>query len=212
MADDKPVVVGRTWADLVHDSKTGPKLDAAMARVVDFVADVGGVAADRVRRVLGIVDQRLEAAGAEPKAIPERVGVPVLHEVALEDRGEIQELWTQLLVSAATGQDVDAYYIGLVKQLSPDAARVLIAATRGTVRVLNEHRGQGGAAIVPKTELDGLPEVQAAVPERDARSLAVHRLISLGLVLMPQGLYIISPTAMALVLLVDRDAPRVSGR
>lgn len=142
----KPVVVGRTWADLVHGSETGPKLDAAMARIVDFATDVAGVAADRVRRVLGIVDRHLEAASAEPKAIPERVAIPVIEAVGLEDREELHELWAKLLVASATGASVDAFFIDIVRKLDPTSAKLLAALGRAVLDAEQLYPSEEGGA------------------------------------------------------------------
>lgn len=71
-------LVGRTWADLVRDSKTGPQLDTALAGMLDFVTTGPGRAWARITGVLQRLDRKLEAAGVEPKAIPERVAIPVM--------------------------------------------------------------------------------------------------------------------------------------
>lgn len=184
MERDKPALIGRTWADLVHDSKTGPKLDAAMARVVDFMTDVSGVAADRVRHVLGLVDRHLEAAQVEPRAIPERVGVPVMQEVALEEREEMHELWAALLTSVASGQDVDAYTIGLVKQLSPDAAMGLVMAGRAWAHAACAFVGDipdRPLGRMAHADLATYPDFLEAVPDDGRRFTAVARLVALGL-------------------------------
>lgn len=178
----KPVVVGRTWADLMATSETGPKLDAAMARVVDFFVNTSAGARERIARLFRRVDAQLEASGVEPKAIPERVALPVLEAASLEERDEIHDLWARLLAGAASGHEVDQFHINLVRQLNADAARVIVAARTAAFRFqLTRHTTGRVADDISELDLRELPEVHSAIPDEKRREAAVGRLIALGL-------------------------------
>lgn len=206
MSDEQPKpVVGRTWADLVAESETGPKLDAALARAVDFMTNAPGRATERSKRLFRRVDESLEVSGIEPKAIPERVAIPVMNAAALEDRDEIHELWTRVLVGAAAGHDVDDYMIGLVRQLSPDAAQALRLAGMAWAQAFDgaDPRGRDYHQRYQRADLVDFEPFVEAVPDDFCRSVAIARLQALGLVTsgMGMGRIPIVPTDMGLVLL-----------
>jgi hypothetical protein len=203
--DDKKeekALVGRTVWDLIHDSESWPKWDQAMSRTAGFVLgvmDVAGAGLERLRGVAAKVGIKLEARGIEPKAIPERVGMSVLQAVVLEDRDEIRELWANLLVSAATGEEVDDYAIGIVKQLSPDAARLLPLITKDT----NEPPPESGWMLLGLGKVVGdrmvltdqplPPAFSEVIPDRRRLELAVSRLEALGLVKPGSGAVVDHP-------------------
>lgn len=209
----KPVVIGRTWPDLLADSQTGPKLDIALAGVEDFITDAPGRAWERVKRVLERVDAELEATTIEPKAIPERVAVPVLEAVRLEEREELQDLWAKLLVASAKGQAVDAFFIDIVRKLDAISARLLQALAhayheadalfpipspppdaknpddRGSRRPSGPPEDLSSLREIPrileKRAAHSLAAVREAVPNAQDLSLAVTRLLALGLLTPP---------------------------
>lgn len=182
MADENPdnpkPVVGRTWADLMATSQTGPKLDAAMAAIVDFMVNAPGRARDRITRLFTKVNAQLEASGVEPKAIPERVAIPVMEAVALEEREEIHDLWAKLLVASSRGDEVDYFLVLIVRQLDPDSARLLLACAHAVIRLAPNVKD------VPRTidpDLRNATELVQAVPDETARNLAIDRLVAIGL-------------------------------
>lgn len=186
-----------------------------MARLVDFACDIGSVAGTRVRRMLGIVDQQLEAAAIGPTAIPERVAVPVLEAVALEDREEMQELWAQLLVASAKGLPVDAFFIDIVRKLDPLSSRVLAvvvdAEAASIVRFPAAVPGERGSDLqmFRRHRSEYLLEALAtAVPDVDARGLALARLLALGLMTssMIRAVPDVAPAGLHLLRLLDPRA------
>jgi hypothetical protein len=121
-------IVGRTVFDLVVHTQTGQRLDAAIARLGAWSVDRFHVGAERIRRLFRRTDQLLvEGAVENPKAIPERVGLEILENVAREDREELFEWWARLMVGSARDGDVDASHIDAVKKLNNPSTRVLIA-------------------------------------------------------------------------------------
>jgi hypothetical protein len=122
-------IVGRTWADLFFHGEPGPKLLAALSRVLDWPSEAYKWATEqRVGNLFQRIDQMLEEDNVEnPKAIPERVAIEVMENVAREDREELFELWARLMVGSARGEEIDAYHIDLVRKLTPISARALIA-------------------------------------------------------------------------------------
>ena len=120
-------IVGRTVADLFFHGSAGPKLEAALARVVDWSVERAEVAGARVTRLFSRVDEKLEAGEITPKAIPERVALEIMENVAREERDELHELWANLLVCSARGLGVDALHIDVVRKLDPIAVRALLA-------------------------------------------------------------------------------------
>ena len=174
-------IVGRNRYDLlselIFDSKTGTKLDAAFARVVDWPGDVLRWGQERVQKLIQRVDQLLEEGSIdEPKAIPERVGIEVIENVAREEREELFEWWARLLVGSARGEDVDSYHVDTIKKLNPSTARVLL--------VLGYHLE---ALPVAKENFDPpYKEFAAAIAKKSQiepgqAQLACHRLVALGL-------------------------------
>ena len=117
--------VGRTWADLVACSEFGPKVDKALSELLDWGAEQTKAGADRVGALLHRVRAVLDRKSVEPIPVPARVGLEILSNVAREEREELHSLWVNLLVSAASGQAVDAFYIDLVRKLDSDSAEVL---------------------------------------------------------------------------------------
>jgi hypothetical protein len=79
-------------------------------------------------RVAEKVEQYLAEANVEPKAIPARLLLPLVDSASLEDDETIQELWAQLLASAAQEPEaIPPSYAEMLKQLSPQQARILNA-------------------------------------------------------------------------------------
>ena len=117
-------LVGRTWADLIAHSQTGPRLDAALARMTDWTVERVGLGVARLRGFLNRVDRKLEQAAIEPRAIPERVVLDIAAKVAREERDELHDLWAELMVSASAGMSIDAFHIDLVNRLDPVSVAV----------------------------------------------------------------------------------------
>lgn len=139
------VVTGRTPWDLVAESPVTPRVEKLLLGVldgVDLAVGVSKMGVARVAEVLRRVGERLDAVGsgdAELKAIPERVGAEVLIHVAREDREELHELWVNLLVGAAKGMDVDAFYIDIVRKLDGDTVTMLPVLVDAARRAASEH-------------------------------------------------------------------------
>lgn len=180
-------IVGRTFADLVLHTQTGPKLDAALARLAGWSIERIEVGAERVRRLFRRTDKLLEESNLEdPKAIPERVGIEVFENVAREDRDELFELWARLMVGSASGREVDAYHVDTIKKLDPHSARVLIAIAN-QLDVLPKAKPKEGKGKIPLIPNSVLPEFMEALPKicrmtREQADWAIARLQALGLI------------------------------
>jgi hypothetical protein len=173
-------IVGRNRFDLLSEiifqSKTGTKLDAAFARIVDWPGDAIRWVTQkvRVRRLVRRTDQLLEESGMEPKAIPERVAIEVIENVAREDREELFELWARLMVGSARGEEVDAYHIDLIRKLDPSSARVLLAIADELLPKTNDSFRAVSHTSLTLARLCHITESAAPV--------ACARLIALGLI------------------------------
>jgi hypothetical protein len=183
MSDDKPdqlaktpdQIVGRTLADLVLHTQTGPKLDAALARLAGWSIERFEVGRERVRNLFRRTDQLLEGADAENlKAIPERVGIEIMENVAREDREELFELWARLLAGSARGGDVDSYHVDTVQKLNPDSARVLLA-------IGDEDLPSTNASMVSYLRYERALTDLCHIEVKQAE-LACARLVALGLI------------------------------
>ena len=137
------VVTGRTPWDLIAESPVTPRVEKLLLGALDGVDLAVGLSkrgVARVAKVLGRVGEKLDAVGgADLRAIPERVGAEVLIHVAREDREELHELWVNLLVGAATGMDVDAFYIDIVRKLDSDTVTMLPVLVDAARRAASEH-------------------------------------------------------------------------
>jgi hypothetical protein len=180
-------IVGRTFADLVLHTQTGPKLDAALARLAGWSIERFEVGTERVRKLFRRTDKLLEESNVEnPKAIPERVGIEVFENVAREDREELFELWARLMVGSARGREVDAYHVDTIKKLDPHSARVLIAIANelDVLPKAKPKEGKGKFTLIPDSALpefmEALPQVCRLTPEQ--AGWAIARLLALGLI------------------------------
>jgi hypothetical protein len=203
LAKQPDQIVGRTYADLVLHTKTGPKLDAAFARVLDWPGDIYKWGAVRVRNVLERVNQILEDGDVETKAIPERVAIEVFENVARENREELFELWARLLAGSARGGDVDSYHVDTVKKLNPDSARVLLAI------------GDGDLPSTNSSEVSLLRDTKALSTlchiEMEQAELAYARLVALGLIVKKKSterVYETSGFGEQLLDILYPDSPR----
>jgi hypothetical protein len=131
-------VAGRTAWDLIAESSLTPRVEKLLLEVIDGLDVVMGVSRrglSRITKVVQRVGERLGSGdGQRLTAIPERVTAEVFHNVAREEREELQELWANLLVGAARGADVDAFYIDIVRRLDANTVGVLRAIATGTLQ------------------------------------------------------------------------------
>lgn len=177
------VVTGRTPWDLIAESPVTPRVEKLVLEALDGVDLVVGLSkrgVARVAKVLGRVGKKLDAVGGgdtELKAIPERVGVEVLVHVAREDREELHELWVNLLVGAAKGMGVDAFYIDIVRKLDGDTVKMLPVLVDAARRAVVEHpdptistlgygdgRGDGAGAGYGNGSGDGYGDGSQLIP------------------------------------------------
>ena len=134
-------VAGRTAWDLIAESQLTPRIETLLLDVLDGLDVVMGVSKrglSRVAEVIRRVGERLGSGDGEPqelKAIPERVTAEVFLHVAREERGELHELWASLLVGAARGADVDAFYIDIIRKLDGNTVAALRAIAKGVLQV-----------------------------------------------------------------------------
>lgn len=87
---------------------------------------------ERRVRLMARADQFLKDQGltGPTRAVPLKFAHPIMLEGSLEESDELQDRWAQLLVNAAdkdSGISVEPMYISILKDLSPQDARVLDA-------------------------------------------------------------------------------------
>lgn len=185
-----PRPVARSWPDVFAESRTGPKVDAVLADLVDWVTDKQRWLARRLGPFFGTVNAKLEAQQVEPKAIPARVGIPIIESAAREDREEMRDLWARLLVSAAKGLPVDEFFIDLLRKLDPISALLLSTIAAAEREADSKYEDQGIDTYEPDGERYDFRAhrsnyVRAAarekLPDDEPRNVAYARLLALGL-------------------------------
>src|SRR3990167_4884089 len=80
--------------------------------IPDFVRNAGGILSDNVRywrwqnqiSILQKVKEKIEASGLTKHQIPLKVLVPIIEHSSLEEDGQLQEKWANMLANAITNK------------------------------------------------------------------------------------------------------------
>jgi Abortive infection alpha len=107
----------------------------------DLIKRIGGPVADEigeylaasarpytvVRQVEAVVkaQRMLAARGLPAHSVPPRLLLPILEGASIEDEEDLHTKWSALLANAASSDKVHPSYIEILKQLTPDDARLL---------------------------------------------------------------------------------------
>jgi hypothetical protein len=76
-------------------------------------------------KMLQKTQRMLREAGLEAQAVPPRLFLPMLEAGSIENDDHLHTKWAALLVNAATSSKVHPSYIEILKQLTPEDARLL---------------------------------------------------------------------------------------
>jgi hypothetical protein len=146
---------------------------------------LGNDLADRFRKRRDRVIQRaaeiMQAEGVEPRQVPDEVLMPLLQGASLASAEEMQQLWTNLLASAANPNhaELPASFPVILSQLSPTDAKVLagIYEVLQRIEVTPEEMTMRGAS---------LESIPSALQITMAQTMiSVENLIRLNLVAPP---------------------------
>lgn len=120
--------------------------------------EIGNIAQDwmkyfRYKNLLLIYDkvekiQKRRGIEGKSKAINPRIAIPLLESASIENEGSIQELWAKIIANGTDSQkkiDIHPAFIEVIKQLSPDEARILIEFGK---------LGKNGTIYSDKVEID----------------------------------------------------------
>jgi len=80
-----------------------------------------------VRQVEAVVkaQRMLQRRGLSTHSVPPRLLLPILEGASIEDEEDLHTKWSALLANAASSDKVHPSYIEILKQLTPDDARLL---------------------------------------------------------------------------------------
>jgi hypothetical protein len=107
----------------------------------DLIKRIGGPVADEigeylaasvrpytvVRQVEAVAkaQQMLNDRGLSTHSVPPRLLLPILEGASIEDEEDLHTKWSALLANAASSDKVHPSYVEILKQLTPDDARLL---------------------------------------------------------------------------------------
>jgi hypothetical protein len=120
-----------------------PIAEIVKAVLVPPAAVLGKRMADRVERCFDKTGRMLHAANSPVQEVPEKLLIPILQGVALEDDENLHTMWAALLANTASpdgAQKVRPGFISILRNMAPDEALVLKALYAG----LAEQRLTGG--------------------------------------------------------------------
>ena len=105
----------------------GPSVTNAVQQIVGPTAqDLGTFIRDNVHSLGMKVSRILKEKKAETHPVSPAIGIPLLRHAVLQDDEDMQELWAQLLATAATDSNsIHPGFAEVLKQLTPDEARKL---------------------------------------------------------------------------------------
>src|SRR5262249_30877797 len=99
------------------------------------VDEIGGMWQDRLKvrrqlrrmKLFERLQKQIEAAGIDPKEIPEKIWVPALQAASIEDDEGLRERWASLLVNAANpkGASVSESFPRILANLTPRQVVIL---------------------------------------------------------------------------------------
>jgi Abortive infection alpha len=105
-----------------------PIAEIVKAVLVPPAAVLGKRMADRVERCFEKTGEMVQAAGSPVQEVPEKILLPILQGVALEDDENLHEMWASLLANAAspaTALNNIPGFIAILREMSPDQAALL---------------------------------------------------------------------------------------
>lgn len=83
---------------------------------------------ERQLKCIQKVEKMAQEAGLTPQAIPTKILFPLLEGASFEDNEDLHTMWAALLANAASPENaskVEASFIAILKQMSPDEAKLL---------------------------------------------------------------------------------------
>jgi hypothetical protein len=87
----------------------------------------------RATKVVEESARQLQQSGDEPKAIPERMLIPLLEKASLVEEEELQHVWSSLLANMARNPEgVLPAFVGILGELSPIEVRLLASWAQGS--------------------------------------------------------------------------------
>src|SRR5450755_562115 len=86
----------------------------------------------------------IKEAGLHAQPVPPRLFLPMLEAASIEDDEDLHTKWSSLLANAASSDKVHPSYIEILKQLTPDDARLLDKFYEQKSRWLNSLLDAGG--------------------------------------------------------------------
>ena len=115
-------------ADIVESVKEfiSPFSDPVLKELGEYVA--GKIRFVHFKRSLKVLEQAkamLDKRDISPKAVNLKILVPLLENAGLENSDDLIELWSGLLASAATDEDILPSFVHILSEISPDEARIL---------------------------------------------------------------------------------------
>ena len=142
--------------------------------------ELGGYVAGRIRfvhfkRSLKVLEQAkalLDKRGISPRAVNLKILVPLLENVGLEDSDDLIGLWSGLLASAATDEDILPSFVHILSEISPDEARIL--------DYIHIHRTKQNLLPNPAVDKEELEKAFDLTP--DAYGIRLLNLLRLGLI------------------------------
>jgi hypothetical protein len=105
-----------------------PIAEIVKAVLVPPAAVLGKRMADRVERCFDKTGKMLQASGSPVQEVPEKILIPLLQGVALENDEDLHTMWAALLANAASPENAEKVrqgFIAILKQMSPDEAALL---------------------------------------------------------------------------------------
>ena len=105
-----------------------PIAEIVKAIVLPSADALGKRMANRVERCFDKTGKILQAANSRVQEVPEKILIPILQGVALEDDKNLHDMWAALLANAASPENVGKIrptFIAILKQLAPDEASML---------------------------------------------------------------------------------------
>jgi hypothetical protein len=115
----------RELAQAVGRSRVGEQ-------IIGWVSDIVRVhRASHVAAITMRAAEKIHESGIPPVGVEDRLVRAVLEHGAFEDDGGMQERWSSLLASAATGTPVPPAFPEILRQLEPIEARLLDAVPTG---------------------------------------------------------------------------------
>lgn len=103
-----------------------PAGDAIGAAVAQPIVEWQKRRVERAAEIITEAAALAEQQGAEPRAVPGRILMPLLERASVEDDPDLKDRWVRLLAGAATGASRTLpAYVAILSELSPEEVRLL---------------------------------------------------------------------------------------